>query len=146
MSIPRSLSVRRVLVDSSAYYAYINRKSEHYTRAVGIFEELASTRRHLITTNFIVAETHALVLNRLGRDIAARILTWIDDSTTRIIPVTEEDEKRAREIIFTQTDKDYTLADATSFAVMERYRIETAFTLDRHFVRFGFAVIGLDEL
>jgi predicted nucleic acid-binding protein len=56
-----------------------------------------------------------------------------------------QDEQRAREIIFSQTDKPCSHTDATSFAVMERLRIGTAFTFDRHFAQYGFAVLGPDE-
>jgi predicted nucleic acid-binding protein len=41
------------------------------------------------------------------------------------------------EILLGQEDKDYSYVDATSFAVMERLGIETAFTFDRHFEQYG---------
>jgi uncharacterized protein len=145
MSIPWPRDARRVLVDSSAYYASINRKAALHKQVLDTFAHLGSQRRQLFTTNFIVAETHALTLNRLGRDIAARMLGWIDDSATTIIHISKADERRAREIIFTHDDKDYSFTDATSFAVMERLRIGAAFTFDRHFVQYGFAVLGSVE-
>jgi predicted nucleic acid-binding protein len=94
----------------------------------------------------IVAEIHALLLKRVGRDVAALAVQWIDASSTTIVRVTTDDETRAREIIFAHSDKDYTLTDATSFAVMERLHIGTAFTLDRHFIQFGFAILHLDRV
>ena len=62
-----------------------------------------------------------------------------------MVRVAEIDEERAREIIVSHDDKDYAFTDATSFAVMERLGITTAFTFDRHFAQFGFAVLGPDE-
>jgi predicted nucleic acid-binding protein len=106
---------------------------------------LADQQRPLFTTNFVVAETHALILSRLGRFQASRVLQRIDESDTTVIHASLRDERRAREIIFAHNDKDYSLTDATSFAVMERLRIGTAFTFDRHFVQYGFAVLGPDE-
>ena len=49
----------------------------------------------------------------------------------------------AREIVFGYSDKDFSLTDATSFAVMERLRIPQAFTLDQNFAQFGWGMIGL---
>ena len=134
-----------MLVDTSAYYAFINRKADNNAQAFEIFAQLGAQRRRLFTTNFIVAETHALVLSRLGRNIGAQVLQEFYVSDTTIVRVSLSDEQRAREIIFSQTDKTYSLTDATSFAVMERLRIETAFTFDRHFAQYGFAVLGPAE-
>lgn len=89
----------------------------------------------------MLAETHALLLARRGRTIAARILTEIDHSTAVLVRVSAADERRAREIITTYQDKDFSLTDATSFAIMERLRIGHAFTFDRHFTQYGFTVL-----
>ena len=118
MSVPWSRDARRVLVDTSAYYASINRKADHNTQVLKMFAQLASQGRRAYTTNFIVAETHALVVSRLGRDVAARVLLGFYDSDTTIVRVKLADELQARGIITSHDDKDYSLTDATSFAVM----------------------------
>ena len=145
MSVPWSRNIRRVLVDSAAYYAFMDVKSLEHSRSVVVLEQLATQHRRLFTTNCVIAETHSLLLNQVGRDIAARALEWIDEGATTIVRVSTADERRAREIIVLHDDKDYSLTDATSFAVMERLRIGVAFTFDRHFAQYGFAALGLDE-
>ncbi len=145
MRSPRSLADRRVLVDSAAYFAITAEKSSDHAVAAAVMASVAAQHRHLVTTNFIVAETHALVLRRLGRNVAARTLERLYAGNTAIVRVKKADEQRAREIIAIYDDKDFTLTDATSFAVMERLGISTAFTFDRHFAQYGFAVLGLDE-
>jgi uncharacterized protein len=56
--------------------------------------------------------------------------------------VSARDERRAVEIIRRYHDKDLSLTDATSFAVMERLRIGWAFSFDRDFNQYGFPRIG----
>jgi len=99
----------------------------------------------MFISNCVSAETHALVLSRRGRDLAARVL-FATDSNPRIrrIQATPDDERRAREIIVRYDDKAFSLTDAISFAIMERLGISHAFTFDRHFAQFGVAVLGLE--
>lgn len=92
----------------------------------------------MLTTNFVVAEAHALHLNRLGRGVARAFLASLDTSSTVVVRVTEDDERRGRAIVFRYADKDFSLTDATSFAVMERLGVRHAFTFDRHFEQYGF--------
>jgi uncharacterized protein len=134
----------RVLVDTSAYFAFIDVRDGNHPHAQAIARRLAALRSQLYTTNFVVAETHALLLTRLGRHIALRFLQEIDTSTTLTVRVDEANEQRARAIIEQYADKSFSLADATSFAVMERLRIAAAFTFDRNFAQYGLHVVRSD--
>lgn len=70
-------------------------------------------------------------------------LAEIDAGSTRaIIRAEEEDEGRARAIIRQYVDKDFSLTDAISFAVMERLGIGHAFAFDRHFAQYGVALLS----
>jgi predicted nucleic acid-binding protein len=134
----------RVFVDTSAYFALANRRDASHGPATGIMEELVSSRRRLFTTNFVLAELHALLLTRLDRRIAAEVLTAVDTSTlTTVVRVSASDERRAREIVLSYADKNFSLTDATSFAVMERLHITHTFTLDQDFGQFGWFVLSL---
>jgi len=135
-------SSRRAFVDTSAYFALIAPQDANYQEAVAIATRLANQRWRLFTTNYILAETHALLLARLGRNVAATFLREIDRSSTRIIRATASDERWAQEIIEQYTDKDFSLADAISFSVMERFNIRSAFTFDQHFTQYGFVMLG----
>ncbi len=54
-----------------------------------------------------------------------------------MVRVTRLDEGQAREIIFRYDNRDFSYTDATSFAVMERLTIGSAFTFDRHRAQYG---------
>ena len=133
----------RVFVDTSAYFAAANRRDAGHRPVAALMRELVAARRRLITTNFVLAELHALLLTRLDRRIAARVLAEVDASElTTIVRAAARDERRAREIVFGYTDKDFSFTDATSFAVMQRLRITVAFTLDHNFAQFGWTLLG----
>jgi len=117
----------RALVDTSAYYALIDRSERTHQDAVVIQRRLMQERWRLWTTNFILAEIHALTLNRLGYHTALTVLQRIDASNTTIIRVTADDERSARALIVRYYDKAFSLTDALSFVVMERLDISHAF-------------------
>jgi len=142
MSAPPS--AHRALVDTSAYYALTDRGENTHQRARQIQQYLIANRFRLFTTTFILAETHALLLTRLGYRIALRVLTEIDGSRTTIIRPTIADETAARALLARYDDKAFSLTDALSFVVMERLSIAQAFTFDRNFTQYGFAPLNPD--
>lgn len=128
----------RVLVDTSAVYALVDRSDGNHQAARAILGNLRKRRVEPLLTNFIVAETHALLLARLGADIARR---WLTSNTWPIERVTDDDETRARAVIVRYVDKTFSYTDATSFVVMERRGLRTAFAFDPHFRQYGFALV-----
>jgi predicted nucleic acid-binding protein len=138
---PLPLRARRVFVDSSVYLALLDVDDEHHRDATQIVHRLATERYRQFTTNVLLIESHALILSVLGRAQAVRFLTDMQESNTVIVRVRAADEARAQQILFQYEDKDFSFADATSFAVMERLDIRLAFTFDRDFAQYGFTVL-----
>ena len=125
----------RVFVDTSAIYAEIDRDDANHAAATSVLQTLGKRRIEPVISNFVVAETHALLLSRLGAGIACR---WLNAIAWPVERVTAEDEATAVEIISAHVDKTYSYTDATSFALMGRLGIRGVVAFDRHFVQFGF--------
>jgi predicted nucleic acid-binding protein len=130
-----------VFFDSSAYLALANTSDVYHQQAQTIRTRLQQEQWRTFTTNFVVAETHALFLVRLGRTSATAFLHGIIQSSTTTVRVSLRDEEQARATVFQYDDKGFSLTDAMSFAVMERLGIPYAFTFDRHFTQYGLAVL-----
>ena len=132
---------RSVLWDSSAILALLDADDADHARAVAIARQIAAEKRPSFITNYIEVETHALLLRKLGRSIAREWLLTGGLSVVRAMP---RDEERAKELLARYTDKDWTLCDAVSFAVMDSRRVRRAFTFDHHFRQYGrLDVLGL---
>lgn len=131
----------RVFVDTSAYYAVADTHDNSHGVALAAIQKINREGNELLTSNFVIAETHTLLVNRLGRDIAEQVLDRLYASSTRIVRASERDETRAREIIHQHRDHEYSFVDAISFAVMERLHIRLVWTYDHHFQQFGFAQV-----
>jgi predicted nucleic acid-binding protein len=132
---------RRVFLDSSGYLALINPHDDHHRETVIALQLLTQDGWHSFTTNFVIAETHALFLIRLSQRHATAFLHQFELASTTVVRVSTRDERRARDIVFRYTDKVFSLTDATSFAVMNRLHIPVALTLDRNFSQYGLGVL-----
>lgn len=130
-----------VFVDTGTIYAALDRSDAHHQEAAQLFRQLTSQRVSFVLTNFIIAETHALILSGLGADWAR---TWLNRMQWNVERVRKEDEIHARDIINTFMDKDFSYIDATSFAVMERLGLKVALSFDRHYVQYGIRVLRLN--
>jgi predicted nucleic acid-binding protein len=131
---------RSVLWDSSAILALLDADDADHERAALHAERIAEDRRPSFITNYVETETHALLLRKLGRALA---LEWLLKGNLPVIHALPREEERAKEILLSHPDKDWSLCDAISFAVLEIREIRTAFSFDRHFRQYGkFEVLG----
>jgi predicted nucleic acid-binding protein len=134
---------RSVLWDSSAILALLDADDADHAQAVSVARRIASEQRPSFITNYVEAETHALLVRKLGRTMARQ---WLLAGGLPVVPVLPAEEQRAKDILARHTDKDWTLCDAISFAVLEVRRVSRAFTFDRHFRQYGrIQVLGLEE-
>jgi predicted nucleic acid-binding protein len=126
--------VKGVFVDTSGFYAAINRNDRNHDAAVALFGRGVEESWKLITSNFVLAETHALILTRLGRELAT---AWLRGVPAAIMRVSQQDEEKAVRIILGYRDKAFSYCDATSFALIERLRIRSVMAFDVHFRQYG---------
>ena len=131
-----------VLWDSSAILALLDADDADHARAVEVARAIATEKRPSFITNYVEVETHALLLRRLGRTIARQ---WLLTGRLPVVRVLPAEEQGAREILARHGDKDWSLCDAISFAVIDARRIARAFAFDRHFRQYGRVhVLGLE--
>ena len=135
--------MRALFVDTSAWYPLVNAAHrDHDALARELRQQIRGGAR-IVTTNLIVAETHALLLRRAGRQAALTFLESVHQNPNRIETVTPERTATAiSRWIEPFSDQPFSLADATSFAVMTELGIREALTLDRHFAAAGFIMLA----
>jgi predicted nucleic acid-binding protein len=133
---------RGVLWDSSAILALLDADDADHARAVDTARQIAAERRPSFITNYIEAEAHALLLRKLGRTVARQ---WLLTGNLPVVAVVPAEEQRAKDILARHVDKDWTLCDVISFAVLDVRHVSRAFTFDHHFRQYGrFQVVGLE--
>lgn len=63
-------------------------------------------------------------------------------SPALVLRVREDDEATGLAIIRRYRDKEFSMTDATSFAVMERLRLHWAFSFDSDFRQYGWNIFA----
>ena len=131
--------MKRYFVDTGAWYAVVDKNDPDHK---GAEHFMRNNKTPLLTTNFVFDETITLLRRRLGWSVAKDFGHRLKDSGfVSIVAVRDEDEERAWEIFLKYKDKDFSYTDCTSFAVMERLKMDTSFTFDSHFQTMKFHVM-----
>jgi predicted nucleic acid-binding protein len=119
-----------VFVDTSAFYATLDRSDRHNARAEEI---LAAEREPLVTTDHVLVETWRLAHVRLGRDVAERFWGALRSGSATVESVLPTDLDTAWRIGRDFPDQDFSIVDRTSFAVMGRLGVSSVVSFDDHF-------------
>jgi len=128
-----------VFVDTSAWYALLARADQNHAAARTVFNRLAAAREHLVTQNYVVVETLALVGRRLGmnavRSFSLDLLPVAD--VDWILPATHDLALAA----YLDSSRELSFVDHASFALMRARGIRAAFAYDADFEDHGFELI-----
>ena len=131
-----------LFVDTSGWYAIAVVDEPAQGAAVATLRERLADGARLVTTNLVVAETHALLLRRTGREPALQFVRTVRAAPNLVVPSDPELEARAvGEWLEPFRDQGFSYTDAVSFSVMKDRRIRDALALDRHFQVAGFGVV-----
>ena len=130
-------------VDTSAWYPLMVSAHPDHARLAAALRAAIGAHRRLVTTNLVVAETHALLLRRVGRPAALAFVRTVDDPPNVVVRSTRDLERVAeRDWLARFADQDFSYTDAVSFSVMTERRIRDALSLDHHFAAAGFETLG----
>jgi predicted nucleic acid-binding protein len=130
-----------VLADTSALFALLVATDDNHARAARAFERLAEGKVPLVTTNYVLVESYALLARRVGIAAVRRFrasmqplldVLWIDAAT----------HEAALDLMLERPRSRISLVDAASFVVMRASGIDEAFAFDRHFRTAGFRLVG----
>ena len=121
-----------VFVDTSAFYALLDRNDDCHAAASAKWSALLDGADRLITSNYVTVESIALVQHRLGLH-AVRAL--VDDllGVVETLWVDKTDHEGALIALLTANRRGLSFVDCTSFQLMRRFRIHDAFAFDAHF-------------
>ncbi len=130
-----------VFADTSALYALLDADDENHVRSAETWRrQIMGSDENMVTTNYVLVETFALVQSRLG-------LEAVREFQESIVPVlsvefvTPETHRLGIAALLAASRRGLSLVDCVSFEVMRDLGIKTVFTFDSHFRQYGFTPV-----
>ncbi len=128
-----------IFVDTSAFVAVLDGSDKNHKPAKQFWEMTIKRGDVLVCHNYILVETSALILLRLGME-AVRVFEQDIIPILRIIWVTKEVHSAAVSAQLMAGRRTLSLVDCVSFEVMHRTGVRKAFAFDRHFRDYGYEI------
>ena len=127
-----------IFLDTSAIYALADEADPNHHRAKRLLQLALEADEELLAHNYILAESAALLQNRLGFDPALRFLH--ESESFHIHWLTHLDHKKGVALWSKRRRRGLSLVDCVSFVVMRGQRVKKALAFDADFEREGFQV------
>lgn len=125
--------------DTSYYIALLGERDQHHAEAVAVARAFHG---RIITTDFVLVEVGNWLSRTADRPLFLKLLEAIDaDPETIVLPATRELFDAGGALFAGRMDKDWSLTDCISFAVMHQRGLAEALTADHHFEQAGFTVL-----
>ena len=131
-----------LFVDTSAWYPIVVRSHPDHARLSAALRAHVERRVRIVTSNLIVAESHALIMRRAGIAAGLRFVQLVRASPNVIVssnPLLED--AAVTDWLMRYTDQPFSMVDAVSFAIMAERNTRAALTLDRHFTIAGYEMV-----
>jgi predicted nucleic acid-binding protein len=129
----------RAFADTYFFLDALNVRDVDHERALGYY---ARDDVELVTTTMVLSEVASAFSPRATRAKFVQLDREMRaDPTVTIVPVASELFERGIDLYAARSDKDWSLVDCISFAVMESSGLTEALSGDHHFKQAGFSTL-----
>jgi uncharacterized protein len=126
-----------IFIDTSGFIAVLDMDDASHTMAAKTWMDILTSEETLVSTNYVLVETCALVQNRLGMN-AIKLFQEDIVPVLRIEWIDKAVHHAAMGFMLAADRKKLSLVDCVSFETMRLLGVTTAFTLEKHFKEQGF--------
>lgn len=130
----------RVYIDTSAFYALLDRGDENHKEGKKAWMQMFEGSYTLVTSNYVLIESFALLQSRIGLEA----VRGFQEDIVPIIHVefvTPDLHRAGTAALLSASRRELSLVDCVSFEMMRNFGIKTAFAFDSHFKEQGFSVL-----
>jgi len=138
MKLNDSSHVHTIFVDRTAFTAFMDPDDPYYVKARTLFLDLDDLDRSLITTNYVVFDTHQWLKSNFSFQQAQFFLETIEQAVRNgnltVISGSPEFENESKRLIMDCPDLQLSLSEALTAVVMITYQIRRIFTFNPSYV------------
>ncbi len=136
--------LKKVLVDSDAFYALINPQDANHKKARFINKKLVREKITFAVINLVVYEVANLLSYRIDQQTAIEFLDSVKDSNLEMYTISGELEKETLSLFRKQIKNKTSVVDCANIAVMQKYGFSDIFSFDKIYKLHQLRRIGLD--
>jgi len=133
-----------IFADTSGWGHLVDKSQPYHLQAASLYRSHRNNGGRIITTNYIVNELVSLMTSPL-RIPRSAIISFVESIKSspfiEVVHIHEILDQSAWQILKQYSDKEWSLTDCASFALMKQYGISNAFASDHHFEQFGFRLM-----
>lgn len=129
-----------VFLDTSALFALLDQGDDNHQRAARAWVKILENSARLITSNYILVETVALLQSRLGIEAVRAFQTEMVPAI-HIEYVDADLHRLGVASLLSAGKRKLSLVDCVSFDIMRRLGLNHVFTFDAHFRGQGFETL-----
>jgi len=131
-----------VFADTSFFIALLDDGDDMHVDAVIRWRRVAEERLPVVTSNYVVVESCAVLQRHIGVVAVRRLVRQILDPVA-LEWVSRDDHERALDALLVADRRQLSIVDCTSFEMMRRLEVRECLAFDRHFEEQGFSPVGL---
>jgi predicted nucleic acid-binding protein len=133
----QSLDNQSVFIDKTAFIPFMNPEHPRYLKARSLFLELDDLERPLVTSNFVIFDTHEWLRNEIGYDHAQFFMNTVNKAVQKgalsLVPVYEKLEEEAKELLIDYPNFEFSMIEALTVTGMKKHNIYRIFTFNPRF-------------
>lgn len=129
-----------VFVDTSGLLALMDSDDRFHQAATAVWRQWVEEQPQLITSNYVILETVALLQGRIGIEA----IRSLHESLLPVITIewiSPQTHRRAVTALLTAHRRHLSLVDCTSFQLMRDLELNNVFGFDPHFSQQGFTLL-----
>jgi predicted nucleic acid-binding protein len=128
-----------VFADASFYIAIINERDELHVRAREVARALTGA---IVTTDFVLTEVANFCTKGSQRPVFLRLVANMRRAAhLEIVPASRELFEQGLDLFSKRSDKEWSLTDCMSMALMAERGLTNVATSDHHFAQAGFTIL-----